>query len=153
MSELEALLRKSLEERRAKPSQAVEDLKAIVVEMSTAIRNVTGGRFSLVLDPLKPKPQEGPTYAVLLKLGDEDSVIRVVAFSEQGYPAKVISSYPSWDAQTGSAHWVHCQGSVTLRAALQSLMSGPDSELVRIIDNQLAVMKDESGALAGSASG
>jgi hypothetical protein len=88
---------------------------------------------------------------VLLKVRDEESVVRVVAFSEQGYPAQVIPSYPSWDSQTGSAHWLSCHGDATLRNALQSLISGPDSELVRIIDNQLAVMQDETGALAGSA--
>lgn len=152
MSELEELLRKSLEERRAKPHNAVEHLMAIVVELATAIRNVTKDRFKLVLDPLKPKPQEGPTFAMLLKVRDEESVVRVVAFSELGYPALVIPNYQSWDSQSGAIGWERCQDAAALRATLRALIAGPDSELVRIIDNQLAVMEIESGTLAAAGS-
>ena len=149
MSELESLLRTSLETLRAKPLHGVEDLQAIVVELSAAIRNVTKDRIRLVLDPLKAKHEDGPTFAVVLQLPVGETVLRVVALSQSGYPATLWNTFAGWDSGRG-VNPTRAGNASELRSALRSLISNPDSDVIRLIANELAVMQAESGELAGS---
>lgn len=148
MSDLEAMLRKALEERKNKPLQAARDLNAVATELSAAIRNVSGDRIQLILDPLKPKEKDGPTFALILRLPDEDVALRVVVLSDEtGYPVKLWASYDEWDTQRplypNSVHPL--SDLANLRENIQLLIAGPQSEVVRIIANQLAVMEAEAG--------
>lgn len=149
MSEFEEMLRKSLEQRKTKPLQAVNDLNAVVAELSKAVASVTGGRMKLFLDPLKPKPTQGPTHAVVLRFPDEDRILRVVmVWDEVGYPAFIWGTYSAWDLQENCT-W-QAQTVDELRAHLQGLVASPTSELVRLIANELAVAEAGSeSALAG----
>jgi hypothetical protein len=155
MSDLQELLRKSLEARRNKPRLAVDELVATAQELAQAIQAETKGKVKLLLDPLKPKEGDGPTFAVLLRLpAEEDRVLRVLQLSVQGYPITVWYSYASWDTGERSRYTdPPIANQAEMRHVFQKLISGPDAEIVRIIDTELAVMQDESGALAGSAAG
>jgi hypothetical protein len=155
MSEFEALLRKSLERRVDKPLQAALDLNAITAELSAAIGSVTRGRIRLVLCPLKPKPADGPSFALILRLPHEEEVIlRVIVLADEvGYPVKVWMTYEGWDTQFQQypESLQSMPDQKALRDHFSGFIDGPRSPVVRIIDNQLAVMQDETGTLAGSA--
>ena len=150
MSNFEDLLRKSLEERKSKPMPAVNDLNAIVAEVSAAVASVTKDRLRLFLDPLKPKDSRGPAFAIVLRLADEDRALRVVEFNKDGYPAMVWPSYHDWDLVRNVNDTVPVLDESHLRNLLQGFVSSPDSILVRLIANELAVAEAGSeAALAG----
>lgn len=139
MPTVEELLRNALRDRRAKPLQAVEDLKAIATEVATAVSNVTNDKIKVVLEPLKPKELVGPTLALAVRIEDEPRVLRVFALAELGYPILFYFNIESWDRNAPRG-----QLSTTeeLRSHVLGLLAGPQSELVRIIDNYLASQPD-----------
>jgi len=148
VSQFEELLRKSLEERKHKPLQAVNDLNAIIAEMSQAVEQVTKGRLKLFMDPLKPKENSGPTFAIVLRFAEEDRAIRVIEFAELGYPATVWVTYAGWDSS--GVQQYKAMSEKELRLHIQNLIASPTSELVRLIANELAVAEAGSEpALAG----
>ena len=53
MNEMETILRKAMETRRAQVSTALEDLQRIVSSMAKAVETVSGGQATLVLQKLK----------------------------------------------------------------------------------------------------
>jgi hypothetical protein len=136
MPTVEELLRKSLEERRAKPLQAVNDLKAVVAEVAAAVSSVTDDSVKVVLQPLKPKEGKGPSFALYVHIEDDSRLLRAFAFSEEGYPATLFNDLHSWDL--GILFKAKLPTSQELREHVLNLLSGPQSELVRIIDNHLA---------------
>lgn len=135
MPTAEELLRKSLDERRAKPLQAVNDLKEVVAEVAAAVAKVTDDAVKVVLEPLTPKVGAGPTFALAVQIDDDSRVLRVLALSEGGYPVRFSDSIHSWDVEIFGGSLTASQ---ELRDLVLGLLSGPQSELVRIIDNHLA---------------
>ncbi len=137
MPTVEELLRRSLEERRTKPLQAVNDLKAVVTEVAEAVSKVTEDKVKVVLEPLMSKERAGPSFAISTWIADEGRVLRVVELAELGYPIRFFYSIEDWDIrhiyQNSTANAVG-----ELREHVMSLLNGPQSELVRVIDNHLA---------------
>lgn len=149
MPTMEELLLKSLEERKAKPERAVAELGDLVRELSDAVAKVSGGRVVLSLDPLRAKPEDGATFALLVRLPlnaaqPEDDVLLVIAFSPDGYPAHIFNSYQSWDdPKVGSRPWSASDKS-EVKMKLDELIAGADSPLVRLIANELDVAEADS---------
>lgn len=148
MSDFETLIRQSLKERKSKSFHAVNDLNSIMTELAVAVANVTNGKLKLFLEPLKPKPNSGPTSAVVLRFPNEDTALRVIAFGTVGYPATIWATDQDWDEDTEK--WFKVESSNTLRGHLQKMVSGPQSELIALIANELAVAEADTGAALAS---
>lgn len=155
MSDLEELLRKSLEQRQTSTEQPLRDLNAVVAELSAAVEKVTNGRLKVQLQPLRPKAGYGPTFALTLYFSDdEERILRVLALREAGYPVIVWFTYEAWDTQRRDPTRDHpaLEDAAQLREFIQRLLSKPESELVRLIAYELAITKEKSDTLAGSVS-
>ena len=145
MPTMEELLLKSLEERKSKPKQAVADLNALVAELSSAVSGVSRGRVVVSLDPLRAKENDGATFALLVRFPEnaaqpEDDVLLVIAFSTEGYPARIYNGYAPWDDPMNAEGrpW-GAKDKSQMKYKFDQLISGAESELVRLIANELAV--------------
>jgi hypothetical protein len=155
MSDLEELLRNSLAQRQSNADQPVRELNQVVAELSAAVQRVTNERLRVALQPLRPKSGYGPTFALTLFFPDEERIMCVLAVRDQGNQYVVWPTYEAWDTQQRDPTLDHppLSGEAGLREFAKMLLSRPNSELVRVIAYELATMQDESGTLAGSASG
>lgn len=128
MSEMETILRSTMESRRSKANVALTDLNNIVVEMSQAVAAVSDGGAKLVLQKVR-STQENPVYALLFVSEDDETEIRIFSLSELGYPidcSESSSSSDTWHKKLMSA--------ADLRKELVPLLSDPASKLVRLIE-------------------
>jgi hypothetical protein len=140
MPTAEELLRKSLDERREKHLRATEDLKAIVSEVSSAVSSVTNDKIKIVLEPLKRKEKAGPTFGIAIQIEDDSRVLKVYALSEAGYPILVYNNLAGLDQGISRGQLATNE---SLRENVLGLLDGPQSEVVRIIDNYLASQEED----------
>ena len=154
MADLEQLLKTALEARVNRALQSINDLNGVVAELNRAVEGATKGRMRVALALRRAGVGVRSGMALLLRFAgsDEERTLCIFEMSEQGdgYPIQMWRSVEAWSRNQLDG-FVVLPNLAGLRGMIETLIASPDSALVRLIANELALAEEaeREPALAG----